>query len=122
MEFSLSEQSALYLGRIQDFMDTYFVPRNTLWHNEVKAGSFPVSFMADLKALAKSEGLWNLFLPTLNEEEHGHGLSTLDYAPLAEAMGRISWATEVFNCSAPDTGNMKLLHMFAFPKQRKRPA
>jgi len=94
------------------------VPRNPLWHQEVAAGSFPVSFMADLKALAKSEGLWNLFLPALKSDEPGQGLSTLDYAPLAEVMGRIPWASEVFNCSAPDTGNMELLHMFATPKQR----
>mgnify|MGYP005991175277 CR=1 FL=1 len=107
------------MRRIHEFMDTYILPRNILWHTEVEAGNFPVSFMADLKALAKSEGLWNLFLPALKKEELGHGLSTLDYAPLAEAMGRIPWASEVFNCSAPDTGNMELLHMFASPKQRE---
>jgi acyl-CoA dehydrogenase len=100
-------------------MDTYILPRNTLWHTEVSAGNFPVPFMGDLKALAKSEGLWNLFLPALEDHEPGEGLSTLDYAPLAEAMGRIAWASEVFNCSAPDTGNMELLHMFATSKQRR---
>jgi len=87
-------------------METYILTRNTLWQTEVAAGQFPVSFMHDLKALARSEGLWNLFLPGLKPEEPGHGLSTLDYAPLAEIMGRIPWASEVFNCSAPDTGNM----------------
>ncbi len=75
--------------------------------------------MADLKALAKSEGLWNLFLTGLKSDEPGNGLSNLDYAPLAELMGRIPWASEVFNCSAPDTGNMELLHMFASAKQRE---
>lgn len=119
MEFSHSSLCEDYRRRVLDFMDTYIVPRNALWHAEVAAGCFPVSFMADLKALAKSEGLWNLFLPGLKSDEPGVGLSTLDYAPLAEVMGRVPWASEVFNCSAPDTGNMELLHMFATPKQRK---
>ncbi|WP_176248756.1 acyl-CoA dehydrogenase family protein [Sulfitobacter sp. HGT1] len=119
MEFSHSIRCRDYLRLVSDFMDTYIVPRNALWRAEVAAGNFPVSFMADLKALAKSEGLWNLFLPSLKDDEPGQGLSTLDYAPLAEVMGRISWASEVFNCSAPDTGNMELLHMFATPKQRE---
>ncbi len=100
-------------------MDLYIVPRNIAWQSEVASGSFPVSFMSDLKALAKSEGLWNLFLPALKPDEPGHGLGTLDYAPLAEVMGRIPWASEVFNCSAPDTGNMELLHMFASSQQRE---
>jgi acyl-CoA dehydrogenase len=73
--------------------------------------------MEDLKALAKSEGLWNLFLPHLKDDEPGTQLTNLEYAPLAEIMGRIEWASEAFNCSAPDTGNMELLHMFATPEQ-----
>jgi acyl-CoA dehydrogenase len=72
----------------------------------------------DLKTLAREEGLWNLFLPTLGEGDPGTRLSNLDYAPLAEVMGRLPWAAEVFNCSAPDTGNMELLHRFATPQQR----
>lgn len=100
-------------------MDNYIVPRNMQWRKDVESGIFPVSFMTDIKALAKSEGLWNLFLPGLKDDEPGTGLSNLDYAPLAEVMGRISWASEVFNCSAPDTGNMELLHMFASAKQRE---
>ncbi len=100
-------------------MDNYIVPRNMQWRKDVESGIFPVSFMTDIKALAKSEGLWNLFLPGLKDDEPGTGLSNLDYAPLAEVMGRITWASEVFNCSAPDTGNMELLHMFASAKQRE---
>jgi acyl-CoA dehydrogenase len=76
--------------------------------------------MADLKALAKSEGLWNLFLPSLRDDEPGTRLSNLAYAPLAEVMGRLPWASEVFNCSAPDTGNMELLHRFASPAQNQQ--
>jgi acyl-CoA dehydrogenase len=70
-----------------------------------------------LKAQARAAGLWNLFLPDLRDDEPGTRLSNLDYAPLAEIMGRVPWASEVFNCSAPDTGNMELLHLFATPAQ-----
>jgi len=84
------------------------------------AWPFPLSFMNDLKALAKSEDLWNLFLPGLRQDEPGQGLSNLDYAPVAEIMGRVEWASEAFNCSAPDTGNMELLHLFATPEQSER--
>jgi hypothetical protein len=76
----------------------------------VQEGVYPPPFLEDLKALAREEGLWNLFLPTLRADEPGTRLSNLDYAPLAEVMGRLPWAAEVFNCSAPDTGNMELLH------------
>jgi acyl-CoA dehydrogenase len=73
-----------------------------------------------IKAQARAAGLWNLFLPALRDDEPGTRLSNLDYAPLAELMGRIPWAAEVFNCSAPDSGNMELLHLFATPEQRAR--
>jgi len=72
-----------------------------------------------LKDRAKGEGLWNLFLPGLREDEPGTRLSNLEYAPLAEMMGRLSGCSEVFNCSAPDTGNMELLHLFATKQQRE---
>lgn len=107
-------------ARLEDFMARYVLPYNAAWHQSVAQGRFPPPFMADLKALAKSEGLWNLFLPTLREDEPGTRLSNLDYAPLAEVMGRLPWASEVFNCSAPDTGNMELLHLFASPGQNQR--
>jgi len=119
MEFSHSPLCQEYLERVSAFMEAHVIPRNAQWHADVTAGIFPVSFMADLKALAKSEGLWNLFLTDLKDDDPGVGLSNLDYAPLAEVMGRIGWASEVFNCNAPDTGNMELLHMFATDQQRK---
>lgn len=87
----------------------HVVPRHAQWLAEVQAGCLPVSFMADLKALAHSEGLWNLFLPGLRDDEPGTRLSNLEYAPLAEIKGRIPWASEVFNCCAPDTGNVQTL-------------
>ncbi len=101
-------------------MDERIVPLISVWKAEVEAGSFPVSFMAGLKERARAEGLWNLFLPALRDDEPGTRLSNLEYAPLAEIMGRVSWASEVFNCNAPDTGNMELLHLFATPAQREQ--
>jgi acyl-CoA dehydrogenase len=71
-----------------------------------------------LKAQARAAGLWNLFLPDLRDDEPGTRLSNLEYAPLAEIMGRVPWASEVFNCSAPDTGNIELLHLAATPDRR----
>ncbi len=81
----------------------------------------PLALMEDLKLKAKAEGLWNLFVPESHAEfsEHG-GLSNLDYFPLAETMGRVLWSAEVFNCSAPDTGNMEVLMKYATPEQQAR--
>ncbi len=117
MDFNHSETSADLQLRVKHFIDQHVLPRNQEWHNEVHGGAYPVSFMEDLKDLAKSEGLWNLFLSALKPGEPGTGLSNMDYAPLAEIMGRVMWSSEVFNCNAPDTGNMELLHMFATPEQ-----
>jgi len=120
MDFSYSAKTQALREQLTHFMDQYIVPRVAAWQQDVAAGIYPVSFMEDLKALARSEGLWNLFLPTLQDGEPGQGLTNLEYAPLAEIMGRVSWASEVFNCNAPDTGNMELLHMFATPEQREQ--
>ena len=120
MDFSYNANTQALRQQLRDFLDTHIVPRIGAWQHEVAAGQYPVSFMADLKALAKEEGLWNLFLPSLRPDEPGRGLSNLDYAPLAEIMGRVSWASEVFNCNAPDTGNMELLHLFASPEQNRQ--
>ena len=73
-----------------------------------------------LRMISKSEGLWNMSLPSLRDGEPGTRLSNLEYAPLAEIMGRLPWASEVFNCAAPDTGNMEILHMFGTPTQKNR--
>jgi len=119
MNFAYSPKVEELLRRVRSFMDEHVVPRQRQWLEEVHAGRYPVSFMEDLKALAQAEGLWNLFLPHLKDDEPGTRLTNLEYAPLAEVMGRVSWASEVFNCNAPDTGNMELLHMFATPAQRE---
>ena len=120
MDFDYSAQVQARRQRLQDFIDRYLLPYNGAWHHSVAQGVFPPPFMEDLKALAKSEGWWNLFLPGLRADEPGTRLSNLEYAPLAEIMGRLPWASEVFNCSAPDTGNMELLHLFATPEQSQR--
>jgi len=117
MDFSYSVKVEGLRTQVQDFMDAHVIPRIPDWNREVTAGTFPPTFMEDLKSLARQQGLWNLFLPALRSEEPGTPLTNLEYAPLAEIMGRISWASEVFNCNAPDTGNMELLHMFASPQQ-----
>ncbi|CAG9226261.1 Acyl-CoA dehydrogenase [Paraburkholderia tropica] len=118
MDFAFSPKVEALRTQLRAFMDAHIVPRIHQWHEEVNAGIYPVSFMEALKDKARSEGLWNLFLPHLHDDEPGTRLTNLDYAPLAEIMGRVSWASEVFNCNAPDTGNLELLHMFATPAQR----
>jgi acyl-CoA dehydrogenase len=120
MDFSYSPKCEAIRSQVQQFMGEHIMPRLGQARTEFAGGRFPLSFMEDLKALAKSEGLWNLFLSGLREGEPGQGLSNLDYAPVAEIMGRVEWASEVFNCSAPDTGNIELLHMFANPAQSER--
>ncbi|OXJ13169.1 acyl-CoA dehydrogenase family protein [Burkholderia sp. AU6039] len=120
MDFGYTPKVEELRSRVRAFMDAHIVPRIRQWNEEVHAGQYPVSFMEELKARAKTEGLWNLFLPHLKDDEPGMGLTNLEYAPLAEIMGRVGWASEVFNCNAPDTGNMELLHMFATPEQREQ--
>jgi acyl-CoA dehydrogenase len=120
MDFSHPARTGQLRRQVQDFMDRYIVPAIPDWQREVDAGNPHPAFMEDLKVLARDEGLWNLFLPALRDGEPGQRLSNLEYAPLAEIMGRVIWASEVFNCSAPDTGNMEILHLFATPEQRSR--
>lgn len=118
MDFHHSPRALALRQQLEAFMQQYLLPYNAAWHRSVQEGIYPPPFLEDLKALAREAGLWNLFLPSLQEDEPGTRLGHLDYAPLAETMGRLPWAAEVFNCSAPDTGNMELLHRFAMPGQR----
>lgn len=120
MDFNHSPRALALRRQLEAFMQQYLLPYNAAWHRSVQEGIYPPPFLEDLKALAREEGLWNLFLPGLQADEPGTRLGHLDYAPLAEAMGRLPWAAEVFNCSAPDTGNMELLHRFATPDQRSQ--
>jgi acyl-CoA dehydrogenase len=120
MDFEYSPKVQTLQAKLQDFMDRLVVPANVEYHREVEAGRYPMTLLDGLKARARDEGLWNLFLPGLKEDEPGTRLTNLEYAPLAEIMGRIPWSSEVFNCSAPDTGNMEILHLFGTPEQRER--
>ena len=120
MDFEYSPQVQQMRQRLEEFVDRYVLPYNGAWHRSVAQGIYPPPFLEDLKALAKAEGLWNLFLPGLRSDQPGQALSNLEYAPLAEIMGRLPWASEVFNCSAPDTGNMELLQLFATPEQDRQ--
>jgi acyl-CoA dehydrogenase len=120
MNFGYSEKTLEMMRKLNDFMDDHVIPRNRQFIQEFKENGHGISFMNDLKELAKSEGLWNMFLPSLKDDEPGTRLTNLEYAPLAEIMGKLTWASEVFNCCAPDTGNMELLHMFGTPEQKER--
>ena len=120
MDFRFSEHAIELQNQLNQFMDTHVIPQIGDWHKEVAKGNSHPQLIEDLKALAKAENLWNLFLPKLNESEPGQRLTNLEYAPLAEIMGRVPFASEVFNCSAPDTGNMEVFHMFGTDEQKER--
>ena len=120
MDFAFSEKSQRIQAAVKQFMDEHVAPREAEFAELEDKGVFPPPFMEELKAKARAQGLWNLFLPGLKSDEPGTQMSNLDYAPCAEIMGRIDWASEVFNCSAPDTGNMELLHLAASSSQKEQ--
>lgn len=126
MHFDFSEKTLDYIQRVSAFMDEHVIPNIETYKAQHAAFDSPWNvpqIVEDLKGKAKSEGLWNLFLPPSpdhdTDEFHGAGLSNLEYAPLAEIMGRVGWASEVFNCSAPDTGNMEVLHRYGSKAQQE---
>src|SRR5215470_11700548 len=104
MNFAYPAKVTALHEKLQGFMDDHIYPNEARYAAEIVKGDRwePSAIVEELKAKAKAAGLWNLFLP---DQEHGAGLSNLDYAPLCEAMGRVYFSSEVFNCSAPDTGN-----------------
>src|ERR1700749_5323656 len=118
MDFAFSEKSQRMQAAVKQFIDEHGVARDAEFTELEGKGVFPPPFMEELKAKARAQGLWNLFLPGLKPDEPGTQMSNLDYAPCAEIMGHIDWASEVFNCRAPDTGNMELLHLAATPEQK----
>ncbi len=120
MDFAYSSRVEDLRTRLSAFMETRVLPEHRRVTELIEAGTYPLEVIEPLKAAAKAEGLWNLFLPGLREDEPGTRLTNLEYAPLAELMGRLPWAPEVFNCNAPDTGNMEILHLFATVEQRKQ--
>ncbi|MDE2228283.1 MAG: acyl-CoA dehydrogenase family protein [Alphaproteobacteria bacterium] len=120
MDFEFSDKSKRIQAQLKAFIAEHVAPRNAEYQRLVAQGVFPPPFLDDLKAKARAQGLWNLFLPGLKPDEPGTQMSNLDYAPCAEIMGRMLWSAEVLNCNAPDTGNMELLHLAANPQQRKQ--
>jgi acyl-CoA dehydrogenase len=120
MNFAYSDTTNTLQQQLIRFMEDLVAPSHEEWHRQVTDGASPVLVLEELKERAQSVGLWNLFLPGLKDEEPGTRLSNLEYAPLAEIMGRVPWASEVFNCSAPDTGNMELLHLFGTTEQQRQ--
>jgi len=119
MQFEFSDKVKSLQKRLEAFMSEYIYPNEQRHLDEVAAGNRwqPSRVIEELKPKARAAGLWNLFLP---ESEHGAGLTNLEYAPLCEIMGRSTMASEVFNCSAPDTGNMEVLARYGTDEQKKR--
>jgi acyl-CoA dehydrogenase len=119
MRFEASPKSAALAGRLTAFMDEHIYPNERVFHAEIGHGDRwqPTAIVESLKRKARAAGLWNLFLP---ESHHGAGLTNREYAPLCEIMGRSpAFAPEVFNCSAPDTGNMEVLVRYGTDEQRR---
>ena len=118
MSFEFSPKSQDFQRRLLAFMDEHIYPNEARFHHEIEQNRWqPTRIMEELKPKARAAGLWNMFLP---HSELGAGLSNLDYAPLCEIMGRSHMAPEVFNCSAPDTGNMEVLERYGTPEQKER--
>jgi acyl-CoA dehydrogenase len=118
MNFDYSPKVKALQTRLRAFMDQHIYPNEQPYHEELESGDRwqPSRIIEELKREARKAGLWNLFLP---ESSHGAGLTNLEYAPLCEIMGRVHWAPEVFNCSAPDTGNMETLERYGTDAQKR---
>jgi acyl-CoA dehydrogenase len=118
MEFEYSDVTQTLRERLIVFMDKHVYPNEQIFYKEIadnraKGNAWiPTKIVEELKPLARAQGLWNLFLPRSDRAPNG-GLSNLEYAPLCEIMGRVPWAPEIFNCGAPDTGNMETLERYA---------
>ena len=125
MDFDYSARTKDLQARLLAFMDQHIYPNEKAFHEEVDRNGrekgnrwIPTELIERLKPLARDQGLWNLFLPRSSRAPEG--LSNLDYAPLCEIMGRVPWAAEVFNCSAPDTGNMETLERYGTEEHKQR--
>ncbi len=125
MDFTLSTKQKEWLERVQAFMSAHVRPAVPIYDKQDAEGERwkVIPILEDLKKKAKAEGLWNMFMPPSSHEDdefHGAGLTNLEYALLSEEMGRISWASEVFNCSAPDTGNMEVFIRYGTKEQKRK--
>ena len=119
MNFEYSDKVKQLQQRLSAFMDEHVYPNEKIFHKQIDEGDRwqPTAIIEELKPKARAAGLWNLFLP---ENPYGEGLSNLEYAPLCEIMGRSAMAPEVFNCSAPDTGNMEVLARYGSDEQKEK--
>jgi acyl-CoA dehydrogenase len=118
MSFEFSAKAKDLQKRLGAFMDEYIYPNEQRFQKEIERNRWqPTQIIEELKPKARAAGLWNMFLP---DSEDGAGLTNLEYAPLCEIMGRSTMAPEVFNCSAPDTGNMEVLARYGTPEQKER--
>ena len=118
MDFAFSEKTKEFERPLVAFMDEYIYPNEPRYYEQTERNRWqPTRIIEELKPKARAAGLWNLFLPN---DENGAGLTNLEYAPLCEIMGRSPMAPEVFNCSAPDTGNMEVLARYGTPEQKER--
>jgi acyl-CoA dehydrogenase len=120
MDFEHNDKVKSLLERLTAFMDEYIYPNQDIYRNqlaEMADNWTAVPIVEELKPRAREAGLWNLFLP---ESKLGAGLTNLEYAPLCEVMGRVGWSSEVFNCSAPDTGNMETLERYGSEAQKRQ--
>src|SRR6266404_5082312 len=118
MDFEFSGKVKDLQGRVRAFLQEYVYPNERRYHDEIERNRWsPTRVVEELKPKARAAGLWNLFLPN---DEHGAGLTNLEYAPLCESMGRSAMAPEVFNCAAPDAGNMEVLARYGTPEQKER--
>ena len=128
MDFDLTERQAFFRDRVRQFIDQHVRPRVADYKKEIDSGDRwqPLQLIEDLKPKARAAGVWNLFMPPGGALAHvdetfefeGEQLTNLEYALCAEEMGRILWSAEVFNCSAPDTGNMEVLHRYGTREQK----
>ena len=122
--FQFSEKSIAYQARLKAFMDEHIYPNEAAYARQLHGAAdrfAALPLMDELKEKARSQGLWNLFVPPKLAQFCDHdGLSNLDYAPLAELMGRVQWCPEVFNCNAPDTGNMEVFMKYATAAQQEQ--
>ncbi len=119
MDFDHSDKTSDLIQRLSAFMGKHIYPNESTFYGQVNAMGddwVPAAIIEELKPKAREAGLWNLFLP---DSSLGAGLTNLEYAPLCEIMGRVHWAPEVFNCSAPDTGNMETLERYGTEEQKR---
>jgi len=125
MDFSMSARQQEWLDRVKSFMNTHVRPAVPIYKQQDESGERwkVIPIVEELKQKARAEGLWNMFMPPNAHEDdefHGAGVSNLEYALLAEEMGRIAWSSEVFNCSAPDTGNMEVFIRYGTKEQKRQ--